>query len=71
MMVGDIIVCIDNVGYELELTIGKSYKLLKLNEKRLSPISIENDLGKIYSFDDDRFILLSELRSIKLNQLGI
>jgi hypothetical protein len=71
MMVGDIIVCIDNVGYELELTIGKSYKLLKLNEKRLSPISIENDLGEIYSFDDDRFILLSELRSIKLNQLGI
>ena len=70
MIPGDIIVCVDNVGYGRELTIGKSYKLLN-PRYRFSPICIKNDLGTVYSFDEERFISLSEFRSSKLKQLGI
>lgn len=69
------VVCIYNVGYELELTVGKSYDLLGFKSRGLSdeysPIRIINDIGDVFNYDDHRFISIDDFREIKLKELGI
>jgi hypothetical protein len=78
MKQGDIIVCIDNTGWESELTYGRQYKVVMYNcakrsrySSKLSSVTILDDLGKVFRYNDERFITLSKFRSSKLNELGI
>lgn len=63
------IVCVDNIGYESELTIGKTYDLISYSSRRFSPYKVLNDLSQVYSFDKERFITLDEWREIQLDKI--
>ena len=69
------IVCVNNIGYESELTIGKTYDLIlritahQSSSRRFSPYKVLNDLGQVYSFNEERFITLEEWRESQLNKI--
>ena len=65
------VVCIKNDGFETYLTEGKTYDLLDGETNLFSPIKIIDDSGRLYNYDDVRFISLSEWRKMKLKELGI
>lgn len=75
---GDMIVCIRNVGYKDELTIGKSYEVIDIsNYESIYHVEImrdDYDLGYIEVYCN-RFIILTEYvknqRKEKLNQLKL
>ena len=63
------IVCVDNIGYESELTIGKTYDLISYSSRSFSPYKVLNDLGQVYSFDEERFITLDEYREKQIDKI--
>ncbi len=81
MKKGDLVVCIDagiDTGhleehkfliYNINLTLGKVYKILILDMKYPNRIWIINDNGYRDFYSLDRFKLLSEIRKEKLEKL--
>jgi len=75
---GDIVVCIRNTTYETKLTLNKHYKVVS-NQRRLQSgfemfddyIEVVDDEGEVFNFISNRFILISEWREKKLDQIGI
>lgn len=56
LTVGDVIKCIDNIGMERCLTVGKKYMVEKIN-KGLSLVTIKSDLGINVGALRSRFVL--------------
>jgi len=66
--IGDIIVCVDNLGLKLDLTIGKSYKALDIysdsNIYHVEIISDDDDNGTLCVFCS-RFVTSTEYKNIR------
>lgn len=65
------VVCVNNGGYELELTVGRIYDIQPGERNLFSPIPVINDIGKLFNYDEHRFISLEDWRSDRLDKLGI
>lgn len=65
-----LVVCINNEGVHVALTIGKKYSII--NECNIGGgcyFMINNDLGKKRPYNINRFRLLSEIRKRKLSKV--
>lgn len=65
------VVCIDNSGYEISLTVNRVYNIVEGEVNFFSPIKVKNDIGEIYHYDERRFIPISKWREKQLKELGI
>jgi hypothetical protein len=65
------VICIDNVGYEMDLTLNRVYDIVSGDRSLISPIKIVNDKGKVSNYSEYRFISLDRWRNNKLDKIGI
>ena len=61
------IVCINKNGYNGDITIGKTYEVIHIND--YGDYIIINDKGDKNWYPKDRFKSLSEIRADKINKL--
>jgi hypothetical protein len=65
-------VCIDNVGYEKELTLNKVYSDIESDYADPFCIIIKNDVGIVSEYYQPlRFVSIDEWREIQLKKIGI
>ena len=68
------VICVDTGGVP-ELTLHKIYDgfIFRPSDKSLTPTTIQvvNDKHKAITYKSKRFMILSEYRQLKLNELGI
>ena len=62
------VICINNVGYEPRLTVGKEYEIIKTFQNF---IYILNDDERKMFYKASLFVTVEEYRDKKLNELGI
>lgn len=65
------VVCIDNSGFGLSLTVNRVYNIVEGEINFFSPIKVKNDIDEIYHYDERRFITLSKWRERQLDNLGL
>jgi hypothetical protein len=63
------VICIDNSGYESELTINKEYSAYGNFLFKLEHYSIENDTGDRRTYEKRRFVPLFKFRQGRINDL--
>ena len=65
--------CINNKGYEYHLTVGKTYEVIKRNDKiNINSITwyyMIDDVNDILCFPKTYFKTLSEIRNEKIDKL--
>lgn len=70
MIIKDKVVCVSNIPYIEELTIGAIYEVVS-SGYILDHLNIINDRGYIGHYETRRFVPLDQMRLDKLNKLGI
>lgn len=70
MEVGDHILCVDDRGFSLsKITVDKVYTVVESSTDRIDTVTIiDNNCNKSW-FSKRRFVLLREIRDIKIDEI--